>query len=139
MAKMRRVEHIIIHCTDSDNPATTLADIRQWHKQRGFADIGYHWVIWKDGRIEKGRNESLVGAHTVFHNHNSIGICLHGIKEFEEIQRNSLCRLVWEKVSFYGLYPNDIFPHNYFTKAKTCPNFDIGFVRTYVRKQGELK
>lgn len=57
---------------------TTAAQIRQWHKAKGWADIGYHFVIRKDGTVETGRPEGVAGAHTRGLNHQSLGICFSG-------------------------------------------------------------
>lgn len=55
------------------------SEIRRWHVDgNGWADIGYHYVIRRDGTVEKGRPLSRAGAHAQGHNHDSIGICLVG-------------------------------------------------------------
>jgi N-acetylmuramoyl-L-alanine amidase len=53
-------------------------DVRRWHQQRGFSDIGYHYVVLVDGTIENGRPLSEVGAHCKGHNAHSIGVCYVG-------------------------------------------------------------
>lgn len=76
---MRKIDEIIIHCSDSPEGRNDKAeDIRRWHKQRGFNDIGYHYVIDLDGTIEQGRPIEQAGAHCTGHNRNSIGICYIG-------------------------------------------------------------
>lgn len=76
---MRRIDEIIIHCSDSPEGRNDKAeDIRKWHKQRGFSDIGYHYVIDLDGTVEQGRPIEQAGAHCTGHNSNSIGICYIG-------------------------------------------------------------
>lgn len=76
---MRRIDEIIIHCSDSPEGRNDKAeDIRKWHKQRGFSDIGYHYVIDLDGTVEKGCPIEQAGAHCTGHNRNSIGICYIG-------------------------------------------------------------
>ena len=58
---------------------SSAAQIDTWHRQRGFhLGIGYHYVIRRDGSIEKGRPEWMIGAHCVNHNAHSIGICYEG-------------------------------------------------------------
>ena len=52
--------------------------IHKWHTERGFACIGYHFVITKDGTIEHGRKLQLVGAHNAGRNADSIGVCVIG-------------------------------------------------------------
>lgn len=76
---MRRIDEIIIHCSNSPEGRNDKAeDIRKWHKQRGFNDIGYHYVIDLDGTVEQGRPIEQAGAHCTGHNRNSIGICYIG-------------------------------------------------------------
>ena len=76
---MRRLDEIIIHCSATpEGKDFTVEDIRKWHKQRGFNDIGYHYVIYRNGSIHAGRPVAQAGAHCRGHNANSIGICYIG-------------------------------------------------------------
>lgn len=75
---------IIVHHSAlplSDGP---LAIQRLHMQERGFADIGYHYLIDEQGRLYEGRDLRVRGAHTYGHNHGSVGVCLIG--NFEEIQ-----------------------------------------------------
>jgi N-acetyl-anhydromuramyl-L-alanine amidase AmpD len=80
------VTEIILHCADTrpewmaGRPlAEKVAEIRRWHVQeRGWRDIGYHWVIDRDGAVAPGRRETELGAHVEGHNRGTIGICLLG-------------------------------------------------------------
>ena len=56
----------------------SVEDIRQWHVQRGFNDIGYHYVVYRDGSVHVGRALRFVGAHCLGHNAHSVGICYIG-------------------------------------------------------------
>lgn len=75
---------IVVHHTAlplKDGPR----EIQQKHMQgRGYADIGYHYVIDDAGQIYEGRNLYYRGAHTGGHNTGTVGIVLTG--NFEEIQ-----------------------------------------------------
>lgn len=76
MKTRKKTNRIIFHHSYShDVPA---ARIRKWHGERGFRDIGYHYVIRFDGTIEIGRDLRLVGAHAKGRNYDSIGVCLTG-------------------------------------------------------------
>ena len=80
---MRQSTLIVIHCSAvKPNQASSAADIDKWHKDRGFKCIGYHYVIRRDGSIEKGRPEWQIGAHCHVkgqnHNLHSIGVCYEG-------------------------------------------------------------
>ena len=76
---MRDIDKIIVHCSATpEGRPTTVEEIKQWHLQRGWKDIGYHYVIYLDGTIHRGRPESVVGAHCSGYNKNSIGVCYIG-------------------------------------------------------------
>jgi N-acetylmuramoyl-L-alanine amidase len=53
--------------------------IRAWHLDRGYDDIGYHYVIPREGNFQSGRKVQLVGAHAAGKNFDSIGVCLVGM------------------------------------------------------------
>lgn len=77
---MRKINKIIVHCSATP-PSMDIgvAEIRKWHVQDNkWSDIGYHYVIRRDGTVEKGRPIETPGAHTQGHNANSIGVCLVG-------------------------------------------------------------
>ena len=75
----RSINEIIVHCSATrEGRDYTVADITKWHKQRGFNDIGYHYVIYRDGSLHNGRDVNLVGAHCTNHNAHSIGVCYIG-------------------------------------------------------------
>ena len=74
-------EFIVIHHTGFPGADTdsTAADIHKYHQEtNGWAGIGYHYLIRKDGMIEQGRRPPVIGAHAYQHNRTSVGICLAG-------------------------------------------------------------
>jgi len=76
---MKTIDSIIIHCSATRAGMDVRAsDIRKWHLERGFADIGYNYVIDLDGTVEVGRPLSMNGAHCLGYNDHSIGICYVG-------------------------------------------------------------
>lgn len=106
------------------------AEIERWHRARGFFGIGYHYVIRRNGQLEKGRPLEKVGAHAEGHNANSIGICLvGGIDEkgkpqnnFTDAQWTELKRLVSELTEKYRVLK--IIGHNEVAN-KACPSFSV--------------
>lgn len=121
---MRLINKIIIHCSDSDvKDHDDISVIDQWHKQRGWNGVGYHYFIQNDGNIQKGRNLDQVGAHCEGHNSDSIGICLSGKHNFTRNQFYSLAFLIKKLQKEYDI--KEIEGHNYYDKSKTCPNFDV--------------
>lgn len=76
----RRVDRVFIHCSASDRPEhDSWAVIDQWHRERGWAGIGYHFFIRKDGRLELGRDLEKTPAAQEGNNTGTIAICLHGL------------------------------------------------------------
>ena len=121
-----RFAKIIVHCSDSDIDAHDNIDtLRRWHIARNFSDVGYHFFIRKNSTLEIGRPLTEWGAHTRGENHDSIGICLSGRKDFQEEQFNTLHKLL--KTIFYltNLNIDNVYPHSHFSQIKTCPNFDF--------------
>jgi len=76
---MRNIDLIVVHCSATrEGIDVPVGIIRMWHKERGFRDIGYHFVIGVDGVIHKGRNIDIPGAHAKGYNANSVGVCYVG-------------------------------------------------------------
>jgi len=76
----KKTDSIIIHCA-ATKPSMDIGYnvIRKWHvDQNGWDDVGYHFIIKRNGQYEKGRPEGYSGAHAPSHNGRSIGICLVG-------------------------------------------------------------
>ena len=71
---------VVINCSAvRPDQMSSVAQIDSWHRKRGFKfGVGYHYVIRRDGSIEAGRPEWMVGAHCVNHNKYSIGVCYEG-------------------------------------------------------------
>ena len=126
---------ITIHCSDSDiDSHDDISVIRKWHTENGWKgsdgilgtedDVGYQWFITSSGSIQAGRSESSLGAHARGHN-NTIGICFSGRNKFSEHQILMGIQLIKRIIEEYGFKREDIKPHNYYDKNKTCPNFDI--------------
>ena len=73
------VQYIAVHCS-ATQPTQDIGvkEIDRMHRQRGFLKIGYHFVIRRNGVIEKGREVTEIGAHVEGFNSKSIGVCLVG-------------------------------------------------------------
>ena len=128
----RNIKEIIVHCSATpEGRDFTVADIRRCHVvERGFSDIGYHYVIYRDGSIHTGRDESIIGAHCTGHNANSIGVCYIGgcasdgktPKDTRTAQqKQSLVKLLKELKTKYP--QASIHGHRDFS-SKACPSFD---------------
>lgn len=98
--------------------------MRQWHKERGWRDVGYHYFIRKDGVIEDGRSLEETPAAQQGHNTGTIAICLHGLKRenFTKAQFESVIALCQ---AIDRAYDNQLTFHGHCeVSAKTCPVFD---------------
>ena len=141
---MRTINEIILHCS-ANGPTSKIGakEIREYHvKQRGWKDIGYHYVIKRDGTLENGRPVEQVGAHATNHNQNSIGICLVGgvardgktpEDNFTDAQFATLEGLLNRLRQTYPLA--SIHGHNEFAN-KACPVFDVNY---FLRKHNIAK
>ena len=134
------VTEIILHCADTrpdwmdGHPLVEkVAEIRRWHvQQRGWRDIGYHWVIDRDGAVAPGRPETEIGAHVERHNRGTIGICLLGgysaegddefDRNFTPAQAAAARRLIREIKGRATI--QKVSGHNDYT-AKACPGFRV--------------
>lgn len=130
---MRKLNEIIIHCSATEEGRDfTVEDIRRWHVQgNGWRDIGYHFVIYRDGTIHIGRPLEQVGAHTSGHNAHSIGICYVGgvaadrktpMDTRTPQQREALVTLVRILKQAYGI--SKVSGHREYAN-KACPSFDV--------------
>jgi N-acetylmuramoyl-L-alanine amidase len=129
---MREINYIVIHCA-ATKPSmdVPIERVRKWHLDRGWADIGYHYYITRDGKIHKGRDLSVIGAHVSGYNKNSIGICYEGgINEKgdpednrTDEQKKSLLKVV--KVLKFVFKNAVVQGHRDFPNVKkACPSFD---------------
>ena len=128
----RTITLIVIHCSAvKPNQTSSAEQIDRWHRQQGFKlGIGYHYVIRRDGTIEPGRPESVVGAHCKNHNSHSIGVCYEG--GLNSRGQPSDTRTPEQKASLIALlrelkkaYPKAlIVGHNVLNPQKACPCFD---------------
>ena len=127
----RYISEIIVHCTATpEGKDYTVEDIRKWHKERGWSDIGYHYVIDRRGHILAGRDVDIIGAHCEGHNAHSIGVVYIGgmssldgkPKDTRTLsQKASLIRCLTELRSLYPYAK--IYGHRDFS-SKECPCFD---------------
>ena len=132
MAIRKATKEIILHCAATlEGKDYTVEQIDRMHKQREFAMIGYHYVIYRDGSIHRGRPERYSGAHTTDHNSISIGVCyIGGVANDGKTpndtrtpeQKRALIELVhW----LCGRFPYAaIHGHREFAN-KACPSFDV--------------
>lgn len=141
--KRTSTDYLVVHCA-ATRPSQDIgaADIDRWHRAQGWACIGYHFVIRRDGTVEEGRELDVIGAHVSGHNTNSVGICLAGgvteadvtkaENNFTEAQLASLKKLL---LDLRKKYPKaKIQGHRDFPGVKkACPSYDV---KSWLKAEG---
>lgn len=128
----RTINRIIVHCTATpEGRVETVESVRRMHKAKGWADIGYHYLIGLNGERWNGRNVNLVGAHCEGYNANSIGVCYVGgcdknMKAKDTRTDKQKTALIALLKDLRKLYPKaKIVSHRDLDrKGKACPSFD---------------
>lgn len=155
----RDVKYIVVHCADTPADMDVGAkEIDLWHKEKGWAMIGYHFVIRRNGNVEKGRpldddhliEPNEVGAHVAGYNSVSIGVCMvggakrvvtmvNGVKKkslipednFNSLQYDSLVEVL---TKLHNQFPKArIVGHRDLNAGKACPSFSV---RDFLIKYG---
>ena len=134
------VDEIVAHCSstrpdwmDDFTMAAKVAEIRRWHvEDREWRDIGYHWIIGRDGVMLPGRRETEIGAGVEGHNRGVIHVCLiggHGSAgtdrfgaHFTSEQDAALRQLIAQISARTPI--RRISGHNEWA-AKACPGFNV--------------
>jgi len=145
---MGTITNIIVHCSASS--WGDVRSIRQWHTDKGWKDIGYHFVILNgrilpdlyldalDGATCPGRvldeDGTLfgdeVGAHALGYNATSIGVCLIGgetgddftVKQYQALRDLILNLCIHYRIDIEKTLGHYETPQSH---GKTCPNFDM--------------
>ena len=130
---MRTITLIVIHCSAvKPDQFSSAAQIDSWHrKDRHYKfGIGYHYVVRRNGDIEPGRPEWMVGAHCLNHNKYSIGVCYEGglnargqpADTRTPAQKAAMLRLLQQ---LHQRYPRAVIVgHRDLTHNRDCPCFD---------------
>lgn len=133
MTPRTKTDMIVIHC--SATPADMdigVEKIKHWHVvENGWDDIGYHYVIKRDGTLEVGRDESMVGSHARAVNGTSIGICMIGGSNKEGAWENNflpeqfdtLKQILETLKDKYDI--KKIIGHYEVDDKKKCPSFNV--------------
>jgi len=139
---------IVIHHSGSDAGGADRFD--EWHRKRGWDELGYHFVIGNGtdtamGQVEVGPRwtEQKHGAHTKtddeYYNQHGIGICLVG--NFDKYppnprQMESLARLVKYLCRQYHIPVSHIYTHGGITHKTDCPGkyFDLAKLKHMIER-----
>ena len=127
---MREIKEIIVHCTATpEGRKVSVEEIDRWHKDRGWSGIGYHYCIQLDGKINKGRNIKIPGAHCRGRNKYSIGLTYVGGCDTDMNAKDTRTDKQKESLKYLigylcASYPGaKVYGHNSFS-SKACPSYD---------------
>lgn len=133
LSKRKSTKKIVLHHAAAK--VCSVNDVHSWHLANGWAGIGYHFLVRKDGSVHEGRPVETIGAHASGANSDSIGICFEGNFEIEQMgatQKEAGAELVTHLKKLYpsietvGKHkdycstacPGRYFPFDYIAKGK---------------------
>ena len=125
-------EYLVVHCS-ATKPSMDigLREIKRWHvDDNGWRDVGYHYIIRRNGEVELGRSNRDTGAHAAGYNHKSISLCMVGGMAEDNSAENNFTAQQWTALldlvkQIKVDYPEaDIIGHNEISE-KECPSFDV--------------
>lgn len=119
LSKRTKTNMIVVHHTGQADIDASAEQIHEWHLNNGWAGIGYHFVVRKDGTIERGRPVWAIGSHAYGENSHSLGIHLSG--------------------DFMQAYPTtEQIERTAMLIANLCEDYDIPADREHIVGHGEL-
>jgi len=132
MEPRNSTEYIVIHCAATKASMDIgLTEIRKWHVQdNGWRDVGYHYIIRRNGEVELGRSNRDTGAHAAGYNHKSVSVCMVGGMAEDNSAENNFTAQQWTALldlvkQLKVDYPDaDVIGHNEISEKK-CPSFDV--------------
>ena len=132
MEPRKSTDYIVIHCAATKASMDIgLTEIRKWHVQdNGWRDVGYHYIIRRNGEVELGRSNRDTGAHAAGYNHKSVSVCMVGGMAEDNSAENNFTAQQWTALldlvkQLKSNYPNaDVIGHNEISE-KECPSFDV--------------
>lgn len=148
------VTAISIHCSATKpewwekKPIQAVVDeIRRWHLARGWRDIGYHYLIHRNGDIGEGRPTDQIGAHIKGENRGKIAICLlgaHGASAYDKFydhftqKQNHSLQALCQKIERECGKQLELEGHNEHA-AKGCPGFQVSVWEAAYYKHAGMK
>jgi N-acetylmuramoyl-L-alanine amidase len=129
---MRKITHIVLHCTATPQHTTVASIQNYWRKILGWRSPGYHRIIKPDGNVVMLASDDKIVNGVAGHNANSIHLSYIGgvdgankpVDNRTTKQKESMIQLITElKVKYPGVI---ICGHRDFPGvAKACPSFDV--------------
>jgi N-acetylmuramoyl-L-alanine amidase len=128
----REIKYIVVHCTATQPNATIEAIKNYWCNNLGWKNNGYHYIIKRNGIIEKITPENQIANGVAGYNQNSIHLSYIGgvdandkpLDNRTDAQKQAMFNLI---MNLHARYPNaEIKGHRDFPKVqKACPSFDV--------------
>lgn len=131
----RQIKEIFVHCSDSpDDLDIGFKEIDSWHRENGWlsesgVSCGYHYIVRRDGRVQRGRPDDERGTHVRRRNSKSIGIVWIGRNNPTPDQYQTLLNLIAVLRKVYSVPVERVLGHYEAQEGKTCPNLDMNKVR----------
>ncbi len=129
----RDINLLAVHCSATpEGRYVDAVQINTWHLEKGWNEVGYHFVILLNGSVQFGRDWNDTGAHVKGRNTGSLGLCYIGGVDKDDVDIAKDTRTP-EQLEAYDIlirsfkkrWPNaEIAGHNQFA-AKACPSFDV--------------
>ena len=130
--KLLNIQYLVIHCSATQPKMDIgVTEIRKWHTDKGWQDIGYHHVIRRSGIMEVGRPIDEVGSHVKGYNSVSIGICMVGGVDVNNKPEDNFTDQQWISLELIvrdlkTKHPAaKIIGHRDLDPKKACPSFVV--------------
>ena len=124
-AQYQKVEHIIIHHSETPSFRDPLVEIRSIHYYhavtRDWGDIGYNYLVDYLGNVFEGRKggENVVGGHAFQYAYGSAGVCSMGSFSLGTSTPEAIGALVW--ISAWAGRDLDPLGKKDFHETPNCP------------------
>jgi N-acetylmuramoyl-L-alanine amidase len=129
---MRKITHIVLHCTATPQTATVEAIQNYWRTHLGWKSPGYHRIIRPDGSVAHLQDYDKPTNGVAGHNANSIHISYIGgvdkaNKPVDNRTAAQLATTIQLLKDLKVLYPHAVIcGHRDFPNVhKACPSFDV--------------
>lgn len=146
---MNGVKKITVHhegskpywSADTRTTAARLEQIRRVHvNDRGWADIGYHYIIDRTGKVWQGRDIRYQGAHVKDNNEHNLGVLVLGNFEQQSPSKDQIDKLGYTLRDLMRIYKVPV------TRVKThreinptaCPGRHLQPIVVKMRSSGYL-
>lgn len=133
---------IILHSTHTPPDKSNIEAFLAANGRRiGLLEIGYHYLILRDGNLITCRPDDTIGSHCRWHNEASIGVALAGGVDEEGAPEDNFTAAQWEALKLLRLYlvprygPLLLRGHTelpeYRGRHRACPPVDMEKIRTW--------